>query len=107
MARRKNKGKNKTEKISIQDRWGGFSELYIFSKMFKVNISVYTLKKLCKSKKTKEWINMPCTIRSKNALFSKLFYFGKEVNTDLTLNLLLLLCPKNVEPHYQLLDYII
>ena len=84
--RGRNKGKNKTEKIFIQDRWGGLSELYIFSKMFKINVSVYTLKKLCKCKKTKAWKNIPCTIRSKNALFSKLFhFFGEEKNTNLTL----------------------
>lgn len=98
----KNKGKKKTEKIYIQDRWGGFPELYIFSRMFDIDVSIYTLKKFCKSKKT----HIPCTIRSKNALFCKLNSFDNN-NIHIRLNLLLLLCPKNAAPHYQLLDYII
>ena len=69
--RGRNKGKPKMEKIVIQDRWGGFPELYVFSKLFNINVSIYTLTKKCKrTNKVK-----PCTIRAKDAKFTLLNLF--------------------------------
>jgi hypothetical protein len=99
--RGRNKGKPKMQKIVIQDRWGGFPELYIFSKMFNVNVSVYTLTKKCpRTNKVK-----PCTIRSKDATFTLLNSFIQN-NLEITANFLLLRAPSNKTPHYQLIDYL-
>ena len=97
----KNKGKPKTEKIIIQDRWGGFPELYVFSKMYNVNVSVYTLNKICK--KTNKL--KPCTLRSKDAKFTLLQSYQQN-NLDFRANFLLLKSPSNKTPHYQLIDYL-
>ena len=97
----RNKGKPKTEKIIIQDRWGGFPELYVFSKMYNVNVSVYTLNKICK--KTNKL--KACTLRSKDAMFTLLNTF-KQNNLEIKVNFLLLTAPKNKTPHYQLIDYL-
>ena len=99
--RGRNKGKPKMEKIVIQDRWGGFPELYVFSKLFNINVSIYTLTKKCnRTNKVK-----PCTIRAKDAKFTLLNLF-RQNKLEITANFLLLRAPSNKTPHYQLVDYL-
>ena len=91
----KNKGKKKTNKLQIPDRWGGIPEIYAFGKLFEVNVKVYVLKKIAKS--TGRIMN--ATEKAKSARLSKYL----EINNNSRNQTIEMVISETSSPHYRLL----
>ncbi len=90
-----NKGKIKQIKKKIPERWGGLSEIYAFSLLYEINVTIYVIKRRTKS--NNKIVNS--TEKFSDSYFEEYFEYK---NNDFKFNLNLVLS-QNKSPHYRLL----
>lgn len=90
-----NRGKIKQIKKKIPERWGGLSEIYAFSLLYEVNVSIYVIKR--KTKSNNKIVNS--TEKFNDSYFEEYFEYK---NNDFKININLVLS-QTKSPHYRLL----